>query len=81
MSTNEEWDEIHGFVTPDEFARFQRWLAEQVASGELVEIPVSSSHGIPRVLEQRWYRATDGVIWRAVSPEPPFRGAFERVEK
>jgi hypothetical protein len=77
--TPDEWDEIHGFESPGEFERFRRWIADVVENGSLVEIPVGSPYSGSPMFDEHWYRTTDGVVWRVVAPDPPFRGVFERV--
>ncbi|MBB4682442.1 hypothetical protein [Crossiella cryophila] len=74
----EDWDEIHGFGSPGEYARFLLWIAEAVAEGALREIPVGSRYS--EYCEERWYRAVSGQAWRVVGPDFPFTGAFLKVE-
>jgi hypothetical protein len=75
----EDWDEIHGFTSPGEFQRFQRWIAEATAEGVLTEVPVESGYSGSSLFDEHWYRAPSGAVWRVVAPEPPFHGVFERV--
>jgi hypothetical protein len=77
--TGEGRDEIHGFASPGEFARFQIWLVDALAEGALVEMPVTSPYSGSPMFDEHWYRTTSDVVWRVVAPEPPFRGVFERV--
>jgi hypothetical protein len=74
----EDWEEIHGFQSPGEFRRFERWIREALQDGSIVEMPVERPYA-ESVLEERWFRATSGRIWRFVTPEAPFRGLFEAV--
>ena len=77
----EEWDEIHGFLSPREFERFRTWIAEALTQGALTEIPVGEPYSGSPMLDERWYRAPSGTVWRVVAPEPPFTGVFERVTR
>lgn len=72
----EHYDQIQGFRSPDEFARFQEWLSAAIKSGDFEEIPVESRYGNIENFEERWFRDLTGVVWRLVSPEPPFMGVF-----
>ena len=74
----EDWEEIHGFRSPGEFRRFERWIREALRDGSAVEIPVKRPYAGP-VFEERWFRAASGRIWRLVSPDAPFPGVFEVV--
>lgn len=75
----EDWDEIHGFASPGEFARFERWVAAAIDESLLVAVDVQDPYsGLP-MLNERWYRTPSGSVWRLVAPDPPFRGVFERV--
>jgi hypothetical protein len=38
------WDEIHGFKSPGEYARFVEWLNEALDEGALVEIDVAERY-------------------------------------
>lgn len=40
----EDWDEIHGFASPGELERFQRWIARAVEEEAVVEIPVEEPY-------------------------------------
>lgn len=81
MPSPEEWDEIHGFLSPGEFERFRQWIAEAQAEGVLTEVPVSEPYSGSPLFDERWYRSTSGTVWRVVEPDPPFRGVFERVKR
>lgn len=75
----EDWEEIHGFRSPGEFHRFQKWIVDAIEDGSLVEIEVGERYGGTDMLEERWFKAPSGQRWRLLSPEAPFRGAFERI--
>jgi hypothetical protein len=69
----EDWEEIHGFQSPDEFRRFERWIREALRDGSAIEIPVDRPYS-GSVFEERWFRAVSGRIWRLVKPDAPFLG-------
>lgn len=77
--TRSDWETNAGFQLPSEFARFERWIADQVKAGIAIEIPASASHqgSLP---DEKWYRhLASGEVWRLISPDFPFRGTFEQV--
>ena len=76
----EDWDEIHGFQSPDEYARFLKWISEAIADGVLQPVSVASRYAAATVFEERWCRSTSGQVWRPVAPDFPFRGVFEKVD-
>lgn len=75
----EDWDEIHGFVSPGEFERFRRWITGALDQQRLIEVPVEERYSSSTTFDEHWYRAASGSVWRLVAPDPPFRGVFERV--
>lgn len=75
-----ELEEISGFQSPGEFARFQAFLEAGVAKGELREISPDPSYHAGEIYGGRWFELTsDKTVWRLISPDPPFTGLFERV--
>jgi hypothetical protein len=79
LEHEEEWEEIHGFQSPDEFQRFRQWVAEAVDEGALEEVAVGAPYSGSLLFNEWWYRTSSGERWRVVAPEPPFLGVFERV--
>lgn len=75
----EEWEEIHGFGSPGEFARFQQWIEGVVMEGVLKQVEVEERYG-SEMYDERWYRSRSGETWRLVAPDFPFKGVFARVE-
>jgi hypothetical protein len=76
----ELWDEIHGFSSPSEYARFVRYLEGQVLSGAAKEIAPDPEYGAGEIYGGRWFQHSEsGEIWRLVSPDPPFHGLWEPV--
>ena len=75
-----EWEEIHGFRSPGEYARFVSYLEAQVQSGDAEEVPVDANYGRGEVYGGRWFRDHEtGEVWRLVPPDPPFTGLWEPV--
>jgi hypothetical protein len=75
------WEEIHGFTSQGEYESFVKYLETQVATGVAREQPVDPLYGKGMIYGGRWFQDIEtGVIWRLVSPDPPFRGLWEPVE-
>jgi hypothetical protein len=51
-------------------------VSSALKDGELEEIPVESRYGNMENFKEKWFRDFSGVVWRLVSPEPPFMGVF-----
>lgn len=76
------WEEIHGFDSPGEFNRFCNYIEGQVSSGLAVERPADPSYEKGKIFGGRWFEDVETKeIWRLVSPDFPFRGLWEKVEK
>lgn len=74
------WQQINGFVSPEEFDRFVEFISMLVASGQAEEVPADDSYGRGEIYGGKWYRrAGTGEIWRLVPPDAPFYGLWERV--
>lgn len=80
MPNTEGWEEIHGFDSPGEYRRFLTWISEALAEGVLTEVPVLDRYSGFEMLDERWFTAPSGQVWRLVGPEPPFRGVFLMVD-
>ncbi|RZS44752.1 hypothetical protein EV193_101630 [Herbihabitans rhizosphaerae] len=74
-----EWEEIHGFESASEFARFEKWIRDAVTEGSLTEVPVGERYGDIAAFDERWFREPAGQAWRLVAPDPPFTGVFLKV--
>ena len=75
------WDEIHGFASPSEYARFVLYLEGQVASGAATEVPADQEYGRGEIYGGRWFQdAESREVWRLIPPDPPFRGLWEPVK-
>lgn len=75
-------DEIHGFRSPGEYARFVEYLEARVSAGLFEEVEADESYGRGEIYGGRWFRdLATGMTWRLVSPDPPFRGLWERVAR
>ena len=76
------WEEIHGFTSPGEYARFMKYLEGQVSSGHAEEVEAEDDYGRGEIYGGRWFRDVEtGAVWRLVPPDPPFRGLWEPVVK
>jgi hypothetical protein len=74
------WEEIHGFVSPEEYDRFVLYIEDQVKSGVAEEITPDSNYGKGEIYGGRWFKDLEtGKIWRLVPPDFPFRGLWESV--
>lgn len=80
--SNCNWETIDGFSTPGDYRRICVWIETQVDDGMAENIPVGrSSEMVPFGFEEKWFKCKNsGEVWRLVAPEPPFRGAWVKVE-
>ena len=75
------WEEIHGFASLGEYARFEKYIAEQVRNGHAEELDADPDYGSGEVYRGRWFKDRDtGEVWRLVPPDFPFKGIWEPVE-
>jgi hypothetical protein len=76
------WEEIHGFESPGEYARFVRYVERQVDEDHVREEAVDPDYGAGMIFGGRWFRDLEsGELWRLVPPDPPFRGCWEPVRR
>ncbi len=76
------WEEIHGFNSPGEFKRFQKYLSGQIDTAEIEEINVDPDYESGQIFGGRWFLDVEsGDVWRLVEPDFPFRGLWEPVDK
>ncbi len=74
------WEEIHGFASPGEYARFEQYLEGQVTGGVARELPADPAYGKGMLYGGRWFQDVEtGAIWRLIAPDPPFLGLWEPV--
>jgi len=77
-----EWEEIDGFSSPGEYARFVEYIEQQVAHTYAEELEVDPSYGKGMIYGGRWFKDVDsGQVWRLVPPDFPFRGVWEPVSR
>jgi hypothetical protein len=75
-----EWEEIHGFSSPNEYAQFVQYVEQQVVFKYVEELEVDPSYGKGMIYGGRWFKDVDsGQVWRLVSPDFPFMGLWEPV--
>jgi hypothetical protein len=81
MTSNCNWDAIHGFRSPGEYQRFCNWLESQIEAGMVEFLPAGTSCvDIGFGFEEKWFKCREsGQIWRLVSPQVPFRGSWSQV--
>lgn len=81
MNSRCPWEKIEGFISPGEFKRFERWMADQIEAGSAEEIPVDGESR-DFYWRQRWFRHIGSdTVWRLADPDPPFAGVFKPVAR
>jgi hypothetical protein len=74
------WDEIHGFASPEEYDRFVKYIEDQVSAGAVHERAVDPHYGKGMIFGGRWFEDIETrEVWRLVAPDFPFRGMWEPV--
>jgi hypothetical protein len=74
------WEPIQAFRSPGEYERFRSWIAERVSDGVAEDVPVDPDWRDANPLFESWYRCKEtGEVWSLLQPDPPSRGAFDRV--
>lgn len=69
-----------GFSQQSEYDRYVVWIGQQVAAGNLVEVPPDPDYKPDTLSGGRWYREeATGVTWRLLDPDYPFCGRWEMV--
>ena len=75
------WEEIHGFNSPSEYARFVDYIEKQVEAGYARELQPDKNYGKGEIYGGRWFEDVEsGKVWRLIPPDIPFRGLWEPVE-
>jgi hypothetical protein len=73
-------DPVDGFHSQQYFERFEDWLDQHVAAGNLVE--EAAAVGLAAAPRIRLFRVRGGEeVWQLVAPEDPFPGVFDRHER
>ena len=76
------WEEIYGFKSPGEYARFVEYIETQVEAGYARELEPNQDYGKGEIYGGRWFEDVDsGDVWRLVPPDMPFRGLWEPVDQ
>jgi hypothetical protein len=76
------WEEIHGFSSPGEYARFLNYIEQLLVRGEAEELGADPSYGKGLIFGGRWFKDVDfGQVWRLVPPDLPFMGLWEPVSR
>jgi hypothetical protein len=75
-------EEIHGFISPNEYERFVNYISSQVVRGNLIEVKMNNNYSKGEIVGGKWYKCSGcNEIWRLVPPDYPFRGLWEKVDK
>jgi hypothetical protein len=79
MSIVEEMYPSRQFNSWGDFDELKRMLSEAISRGYVEEVPVMRVREVPQT--ESWYRDKEtGDIFSLVPPEPPARGAWERID-
>jgi hypothetical protein len=79
MSIFEEMYPYRQFGSWRDFEELKRMLGEAIARGFVEEVPVMKTREVP--IAENWYRDKEtGDIYSHIPPEPPARGAWERID-
>ena len=74
------WEEIHGFNSPEEYTRFVRYIEDQVVMGVAREREAHRQYGKGMIFGGRWFEDIEThEVWRLVAPDFPFRGLWEPI--
>jgi hypothetical protein len=66
------------FNSRREFDGLKRMLGEAISRGHVEIIPAMNRWQVP--VDEQWFREKEtGVIYSLMSPEPPTRGGWERI--
>jgi len=68
--------EIHGFESPGEYERFNRWLDALIADGSCIERSCVKV-GVDEKYVRREIAFSSGEVWRLEPPDFPFRGSWQ----
>jgi hypothetical protein len=76
-----DWSAIDRFESLAHYQEFLAALSTQVADGRVKVLPVDPAKGWGSAWDEHWYQClASNETWRLVSPEPPFRGIFKKLE-
>ena len=74
------WEEIRGFSSHGEYARFVNYIEQQVVRRYAEELVADPSYGKGLIYGGRWFKDGDsGQVWRLGPPDFPFTGLWEPV--
>jgi hypothetical protein len=65
------WEVIEAFHSPVEFARFVRWIEDQVEAGNCEELLVPGKQ-IDKWADRRFRYKSTGEVWRLSHPDPGY---------
>jgi hypothetical protein len=73
-------EKIDQFRSPQEFLRFENWIAGEIGSGAASETPVLH-YFAGENFQERWFEFhSANEVWRLVYPDGPFKGYWGKVE-
>ena len=75
------WEEIHGFVNPNEYDKFVEYIEKQIDIKMVQEIETDQNYGKGEIYGGRWFKNLEtGYVWRLIPPDIPFKGLWEQVD-
>jgi hypothetical protein len=71
--------EIHGFESPGEYERFNRWLDALIVAGSCIEKSCAEVRDDEKYV-RREIAFSSGAVWRLEPPDFPFRGSWQPLK-
>jgi len=79
MSIFEEMHPFRHFNSWREFHELKRMLEEAISRGHVEIIPAINRWQLP--VDEQWFREKEtDVIYSLITPEPPARGGWQRID-
>jgi hypothetical protein len=76
-----DWTPVDRFESLAHYEDFLAGIAKQVSQGSAKVVPVDPAKAWGSAWDEHWYQCLpSNEIWRLVSPEPPFRGIFKKID-
>ena len=74
------WQNIDHFRSLADYESVRASVAQQVNSGQVLEVRVAKPYSGLKTIDERWFRCSkSGEVGRLIAPDPPFPGIFQRV--
>ena len=78
---NCNWEVIERFISLDEYARFVKWIDDQINGGKVEQVPVMESYA-GSAFEEKWFKClSSSDVWRLVAPQTPFLGYWGPINE